>query len=190
MEATSEGMETIERISSMSLHHSILKAYKRAKDMNWDKIYVLLDIHGTIAKSNYSSVRKIIYPNAMVALRIISKLPEVRLIIWSSCYKKDIDNWVRLLKKCKIKISAINETIVPNTKTGDFRKKPYFSVLIDDKAGFDPRTWEEVTTFFLMARDVYGMRRKYEERVKGRLQARPGKAHVGPVPVGRGRKDC
>jgi hypothetical protein len=43
------------------------------------------------------------------------------------------DNWIN--------IDYINSNPdVVNTEYGDFSRKPYFNIIIDDKAGFEPET--------------------------------------------------
>jgi hypothetical protein len=66
-------------------------------------------------------------------------LPETSIIIWSSCYDRDLDKVWAMFKEHGITPQYFNEnTAVENTATGDFERKFYFSVLLDDKAGFDP----------------------------------------------------
>lgn len=130
-------------------------AYRTADKRGWDRIYVLLDIHGTIARSNYSNTKIEFLPHAIKALRKIGRFPEVRFILWTSCYPKTIRMCINALKKYGIPIAAVNRSLIKNTKTGDFRKKPYFSIIIDDKAGFDSNNWMIVPNIFQVSRSRY-----------------------------------
>lgn len=134
------------------LHYAIQNAYKNARNRNWDKIYVLLDVHGTIASSTYSSDQMELYPDAVAALRVLCSFPEVRIILWTSCYEKEIVKWCTILASKGITVSAVNRSLEKNSRTGNFSKKPYFSVLIDDKAGFRPSQWPEVVFSFSISR--------------------------------------
>ena len=46
----------------MSIEIAIKKAYEAAVNKNWDTIYVMVDIHDTIAESNYKNCRVDFYP--------------------------------------------------------------------------------------------------------------------------------
>jgi len=131
----------------MDLINAISNAYCKAHDRKWNKIYILLDIHGTIAESNYDNKKIVFYRHAITALRIC-KFKEIRIIIWSSCYPKDIKKYVRMLKRQGVRVDAVNRSMEKNNRTGDFRKKPYFSIIIDDKAGFDHNDWHRVSAIF------------------------------------------
>jgi hypothetical protein len=128
----------------MSLKYAIGKAYDDLVKKNWDTIYLSCDIHGTIFENDYNGLPTPI-PDAIESLKIISSFKEVKLILWSSVFPKDQRYYVKILSEAGVKVSYFNENPeVPNTKMGDFGEKFYFSVLIDDKAGFDPRSWRKV----------------------------------------------
>jgi hypothetical protein len=137
----------------MSLLQSITKAYKTAVQREWNTIYVLVDVHDTIADSNYTSDVVKFFPHAIDALKKLSKLPEVYLVLWTSCYEQDYSKYLDKLKELGVEFKAVNKTPIQNTKTGCFDLKPYFSILIDDKAGFDPNDWYMVPRFFEMGRE-------------------------------------
>jgi hypothetical protein len=132
----------------MDLEKAIRKAYKTAQNRDWSKIYVMLDVHDTIASSTYRDDEVTFYPEAIEALRKLSKFPEIKLVLWTSCYPERYEYFINKLGALGIKIAYVNETPIKNTATGDFGKKPYFSIIIDDKAGFDYREWDEVAQLF------------------------------------------
>ena len=135
------------------IHNAIRKAYEQLELRNWDKIYIALDIHGTVADSDYHSVSTELYRTAIQPLREISRLPEVSIILFSCCYEENYEHYVKLLAENGIKIDGFNKNAaVQNTKTGCFDSKFYFNILIDDKAGFDPWMWPSVRDAFLNAR--------------------------------------
>jgi len=130
------------------LYKSIKQAYQNAVDRKWDTLYVMVDIHGTISESNYRDCESPFYPQAIIALQYLSSLPEVFLALYSCGYDSDLDIYKKKLRALGIHFKTANYTPVENTKTGCFDKKPYFNVLIDDKAGFDPKDWDKVAECF------------------------------------------
>jgi hypothetical protein len=143
----------------MSLERSIEKAYKTAVDRGWDTIYVMVDVHDTIAESTYKDAEVIFYPQAIATLRELSKMPEVHLVLWTCCYEKDYPKYTDKLSALGVNFKSVNETPVKNTLTGCFDVKPYFSVLIDDKAGFDSKEWHWVLLYFQWARKTHQLKK-------------------------------
>lgn len=140
---------------------SILRAIKRAYDVmeerNWDTVYWAVDLHGTVITSNYESgTYEYINEEAKLALQAISNLPETKLILWSSMHVFDQFNVIALLKQDGIDVTWFNQNpAVANTATGCFDRKFYFSVLVDDKAGFDPSEWAEVHATTLQLSEAF-----------------------------------
>jgi hypothetical protein len=137
----------------MSIEKSFDGAFKRMKDRNWEKIYVLVDIHDTIFKACYHDKEEYKwYPFAKEALDIMSHARQICLILWTSSYRDVIrDTYGEEFKKNNIKFDYIN--INPETKNTDiscFDEKTYFNVGIDDKFGFDAETdWENVYDYLV-----------------------------------------
>jgi hypothetical protein len=139
----------------MDLERSIRKAYRTALARGWDTLYVLVDVHDTVSGSNYKDTEAPFFPEAIEALRELSSFPEVCLVLWTCCYPKDFQRYGERFSEQGVQFKHFNKTPVENTKTGDFTDKPYFSVLIDDKAGFDPADWPEVARVFREARSDF-----------------------------------
>lgn len=139
----------------MDLERAILRAYQLRSARSWEKIYLMIDVHGTIAESNYKDAESRFYPEAIDALQKICLLPEVELILWTSSYPQAVRRYQDRLASYGIPIPWANMSPIDNTSTGDFTIKPYFSILIDDKAGFDPEEWPLVSSAFLKARSLY-----------------------------------
>jgi hypothetical protein len=114
----------------------------------------MIDVHDTIAESNYTDCEVTFYPQAISALQRINKLPEVHISLYTCCYEDDAKVYISRLKELNINIKSVNTTPISNTSTGCFDKKPYFSILIDDKAGFDPNEWEETANLFYKHRNI------------------------------------
>lgn len=132
----------------MSIVNSIISAYRTMYNRKWDKVYWAIDLHGVCLHSTYeTNTYKWINKDVVTALQSISEKPESVIILWSSCHPREYESIIEFFKKENIHISYFNENPeVPNTTTGCFTDKFYFSVLLDDKAGFDPFTdWREIS---------------------------------------------
>lgn len=130
----------------MEILNAVARAYQVAKERNWDTVYWCVDLHGTVLDANYSSESfSFIDEQVVKALQMISILPETRLILWSSINQDDEVKIRELFSANDIVVHYVNENPeVASTATGAFDRKFYFSILIDDKAGFTPETWPAV----------------------------------------------
>lgn len=127
------------------LDTAIKRAYQTMHDRNWDTVYWAIDLHGVCLKSNYENGGyEFINDDARLGLLAISSRPESRLILWSSCHEFEQPAIISFMEGHGIKIHGFNKNSeVENTKTGNFDTKFYFSILLDDKAGFEPETdWQ------------------------------------------------
>lgn len=123
---------------------AVKQAYLCAKERGWDKIYIAVDIHNTIADSNYKNTMPDILDEAKDAISKINKFfPEIVLILWSSCYEKDYEKYMTYFHNNGMSFAYFNENPeVKNSETGDFSIKFYFNVLVEDKAGFVKSDWK------------------------------------------------
>lgn len=139
---------------------AINHAYKTAKARNWDTIYWAIDLHGVCLRSTYKSGAHEFYSQeAIDALKLISSFPENKIIIWTSTHTAQYNQIRALFAARDIRIDYINENPeVPSTEISSFNSKFYFSVLLDDKAGFDQdEDWRHILTWFEMFRPEYGV---------------------------------
>ena len=133
---------------------AIDNAFKLMKKRNWDKIYYFIDLHGTVVKSNYSTddIPRDYYPGAKEGLQYLTNRDDIVLIMYTCSHPHEIVKYVEYFKESGIVFDYINEN--PEVKTdlngyGNYDKKPYMSVLMDDKAGFDGETdWLEIIKYF------------------------------------------
>lgn len=126
-------------------------AFKRMKEKNWDCIYVLVDIHGTIFKPSYYDIEKYeYYPCAKAVLQLLTVNPKIKLILWTSSYTNEINQYLRVMEKSYIRFDYINRNDeVKDTDIQYFGDKLYFNVGLDDKFGFDPENdWMEILSYF------------------------------------------
>lgn len=126
-------------------------AFYRAKKNNWDYIVVLVDIHDTIFKATYSNVENFEYlGKAKETLQLMTKMPNIKLILWSSSYSEKLRDYVIYMSHDNIDFDAINENVegIENTKLACFDKKLYFNVGIDNAFGFDAeRDWNSIYNY-------------------------------------------
>ena len=143
------------------IENSISLAYKRMKEKKWDKIYVLIDIHNTIFRPSYRNGETYQWFNgAKEALQFLSKNSKICLILWTSSHKSNIDEYIKVFEENGIHFDYVNENPeVTNDDIGNFDKKLYFNIGIDDKFGFDAENgdWmsllKKVTTLFPLKND-------------------------------------
>ena len=136
----------------MSIEKSFDAAFKRMKERNWEKIYVLVDIHDTIFEACYRNKEEYKwYPYAKEALDIMSHAQEISLILWTSTHKNIIDEYIGYFKTNGIRFDMVNvNTETQNTDLSCFDEKTYFNVGIDDKFGFEAETdWEIVYNYLV-----------------------------------------
>lgn len=119
-----------------AFHRAIMKAKRR----NWNCIYVAVDWHDTISPSTYSEgASKRFLGFAEQALFKMSSNRKIKLILFTSSYNDDIRDFIDFCKEIGITWDYWNENPeIENTEYGDFSRKFYFDVLLDDKAGFEP----------------------------------------------------
>ena len=136
----------------MNIEKSFDAAFKRMKDRNWEKIYVLVDIHDTVFEACYHEKEEHKwYPFAKEALEIMSHAQQISLILWTSTYENVINDYVKYFKANDIEFDFINRNIeTENTSLSCFDEKTYFNVGIDDKFGFEAETdWEIVYNYLV-----------------------------------------
>lgn len=137
------------------------EAWNKKESRKWNFVYIMVDLHGVILPSNYHSDNELTFinPHAENVLRYLSQQSDVVLILWTSSYLKEILRVTGWLISRGINIKFINKNPdEPNTGYADFSSKPYFSILLDDKAGFDPHTdWDSLNTW-IKTREIDKMR--------------------------------
>lgn len=124
------------------IKRAIKRATEKAKERGWDTITIAVDWHDTICQSTYTVGAALdFYEGALMALRKLSAQKHIKLILFTSSYDSAIQEFLRRCEEYEIFFDYVNcNPDVPNTKYGDFSKKFYYDILVDDKAGFDPLT--------------------------------------------------
>lgn len=125
---------------------SILKAIKTneriVKERGWDRSYWFVDIHGTMIKPNYTKdkIPTEFYPWAIEVLQILSKREDIKLVLYTCSWPREIEQYHILFESHGIRFDYVNKNpeVESSDSYGCFTDKPYMNVLMDDKAGFDP----------------------------------------------------
>lgn len=144
----------------MAIKHAVKSAYDKFHKRNWDSIYYLVDLHDTIFESTYDNNELIAIPQAFKVLKELVKLPETKIILWSSVTEESKEIYIRLFEKnSEGKVYAFNknpdylDALDKNGQTyASFAEKPYISIIIDDKAGFTKKDWKKLKSAVLKYR--------------------------------------
>ena len=121
--------------------NAIKKAFQTARRLGWEKTYWAFDVHETILKPNWDATQipTEFYPDAKEALRILSERDDIVMYLYTCSHPRDTDQYIDFFRSEGIEFNYVNENPeIVNSDLGFYDKKPYFNVLLDDKAGFDP----------------------------------------------------
>lgn len=131
------------------------QAYLDMQRKGWTpRLYVFVDIHSTVSKPTYepNCTKILFYPFAKEALQMLSEREDIVLIYYSCTPIEQCKKQVELYKAHGIIFDYINENPeITNSDTtyGCYLYKPYFNILLDDKAGFDPtEDWEIIINYY------------------------------------------
>ena len=69
-------------------------AFNRKIEKNWEKIYVVVDIHDTILRASYENEESYdYYPYSREALQLMTNREDICLILWSGCYDEKMSEY-------------------------------------------------------------------------------------------------
>ncbi len=143
---------------------AIQRAYLTAAERNWNSIYWAIDLHGVCFPYSYGrGSYKFLGPHVVRGLQTISSRPESKIILWSACHEDEQPDIIKHFVDHGINVHYFNENPeIPNTHTGNFDDKFYFSIVLDDKAGFNPdEDWDNIIWHF--ENDYVPQLRKWED---------------------------
>jgi len=124
-------------------------AWRRYKEKGWNRLYILIDVHGVLMEPDYTKPSTRIYPECIEPLRRMSDDSRFKLIMWICSRKGDIERYIKMFEALDIKFDWINETpeVQHTDALGDYSAKLYANVILDDKAGFSRVNWKCVSHF-------------------------------------------
>ena len=131
----------------MTLSKLIERTVSIALQKKWDTLYWCIDLHGTIVNPTYKELENGLdyYYLSKECLRILSESKGNVLILYTCSHPHEIEKILKLFWNDGIIFKYVNENPeVKNTSYGFYEKKPYFNILLEDKAGFDPNDWKEI----------------------------------------------
>jgi len=131
--------------------NAIDKSYTKAKEKKWPYTYWFFDIHETIIIPNYEAgnIPTEFYPDAKEVLQMISKRTDIKLQLYTCSWPNEVDQYDEYFRENNIVFDFIDckNPEVQNEKLGYYDNKPYFNVLFEDKAGFDPSYWKYIKEY-------------------------------------------
>ena len=129
------------------------EAFLEAAKKQYDHIELAVDLHGTLIDSSLynkwdgtpeEKFAHSVYTEAIGPLVALSNHKSVKIFLFSGTRSYDILRIKRALSSMygiEVSMCGDNKTTIAGQ---DFSRKPYFSVLFDNKAGFDPKAdWAE-----------------------------------------------
>ena len=118
-------------------------AFSEKAKRGWKKLFFCVDVHDVILEGKYNLMNEgaDYLPNALKVLQYLSTRQDIVLILWTSSHPIPTSKVLDKLEKEGVMFKYVNENPeCPNNELCDFRRKFYFNVLLDDKAGFDGAT--------------------------------------------------
>ncbi len=138
----------------MSIIRAIKQSFLDMERKGFDKLYYFVDLHSTCIKPNYKAgdIPTEFYPMAKEALQLLSDSEEICLVMYTCSQPNEVVQYVKFFEENGIKFEYINENPEVTTENGgygNYDKKPYFNVLMDDKCGFSgDEDWTGIFDFF------------------------------------------
>jgi len=127
---------------------AILRQYEVARKRGWDRMYWAVDLHGTLILPNYrdDELPTTYYAHGQETMGLLSARSDVVLIMYTCSWPKEIKQYLDVFRADGIEFDYVNKNPeVDSEGYGFYNDKPYFNVLLDDKAGFDPEQhWKEI----------------------------------------------
>lgn len=132
----------------------IKKALLLKEERGWDHIAIAVDLHGTVFKSTYKpGLATEYYPYAKECLQMLSDRPDILMYMYTGTPEDlrveyfDFFNGdgIYMSPDQKGTMALMN---IQNNEFQNFDDKPYFNVLLEDKAGFDPKIdWLDILIY-------------------------------------------
>lgn len=147
--------------AEMSLVDTIQKEFEKAESKGWTKIFVFVDLHECILKPDWeiTDLAHDYYPEAKEMLQELSERDDICLVVWTCSHPFEITEYLINFEADDIHFDYVNENPEVRTdnrghsnterpKYGCYDKKPYYNVLLDDKAGCTPNEIPKIRAEF------------------------------------------
>ena len=121
----------------------VQKMFEHAFKKQWFETYWAIDLHGVVIQPNYTKTpqKVIYYPYVKETLQIMSARPDIIMFTYTASYPEQLHGYLSQFEMDNIHFNFINENPDISEQKGHFGafdKKPYYNVVFEDKAGFDP----------------------------------------------------
>lgn len=142
-------------MESTKITRALTKALETRDSRGWDHIYVLVDLHSTVVKSNWSDTElpDQYYDYALDTLYLMTLNEGIKLILWTSSWERDYIKYKQSMAGQGVIFDYVNENpeeVSNSDGYACFEKKMYFNLILDDKAGFEPEEdWEPLRDFMI-----------------------------------------
>lgn len=125
---------------------NIKNSYAQKAIRNWERVFWMIDVHDTIFPGFYMENQTLdFYSEAKEVLQFLTQQEDVCLILYTCSHEHEINRMLSFFKEHDITFEFTNENEhVSNTSFGCYTKKPYFNILLEDKAGFESSDWIEI----------------------------------------------
>jgi hypothetical protein len=144
----------------MSTVRGIENAYIKAVKRGFDKVYWAVDLHDTCLRATYAANEPHTYewinPYVKDALKRLAAHPETHIILWSSVHEDEKIHYLNFFAEAGIRVAGFNQNpFETGSESCGVTEKFYFSILVDDKAGFDHSEWLHIPDFVDQIRKTY-----------------------------------
>lgn len=144
----------------MSIMHGIQQAYIKTHNRGWPNMYWAVDLHDTCLVATYAANEPASYewinPYVKDALLRLAAHPETHIILWSSVHESEKAPYLKFFEDAGIRIAGFNSNpYETGSKSCCVAEKFYFSILVDDKAGFHHGDWMHIPDFVDQVRKQY-----------------------------------
>jgi len=136
------------------IQNAIRKEFEKAIRRGWDKIYVFVDFHEVILVPDYQSDVPVVeyYPGAKELLQYLTERKDICLVTWTCSHPHQTENYLEVMSVDGIKFDYVNKNpeVESDRKYGYYEHKPYYNILLDDKAGVEPEELGSILESFQM----------------------------------------
>lgn len=145
-------------MESSPIIFALNKAWEKSKKKKWSEIYIAVDLHDSVVYGNYDTTKipKTFCPHAKETLQYLSNRKDIVLFMYTCSHKDEIVKYEQFFKENGINFQSANKNpAVESNELGCYDDKPYFNLLIDDKAGFDCESdWYLIYEWFINKKEI------------------------------------
>lgn len=127
---------------------NVRATFEQKVKRGWDTIYILIDVHGVLIPGSYHLKNDftVYCPEELEVLEWFTNREDIKIILWTSSYASEVTDIMNWFGDKGIFFDYVNENPeCRHTQYADFSRKPYFNILFDDKAGFEPGSdWKAI----------------------------------------------